>query len=76
MDELDALCLEHDKVTEPRGPYTSRGVPSKLRAADRKLRDGAQRLSLMTHSYPKKAEAALVVQAMNFLLLTGARGRK
>ena len=78
MDALDALCLEHDIVTEPRGPYTSRGKPALLRAADRKLRDSiiSQELHLPGKGYKKWDIAAAVVTAMNYLLWTGARGRK
>jgi hypothetical protein len=78
MDALDALCLEHDIATEPRGPYTSRGSPAKLRAADRKLRDEIlfRKLHLPGHGYKKWQIAAAVVTAMDYLLWTGARGRK
>ena len=75
MDKLDAACLTHDIATEPRGPYTSKGDPKKLRAADRALRNSALKLSLDPR-YPKTGAAASVATAMEFLLRTGARGRR
>lgn len=75
MDRLDAACLEHDIHTEKRGPYLSKGDPKKLRAADRALRNIAIQLSL-NPTYPKTAAAASVATAMEFLLRTGARGRR
>ena len=76
MDALDAACLQHDIVTEPRGPYTSKGDPRKLRAADRQLRNIATQLSMRTSTYPKKGAALSVAAAMDLLLRTGARGRR
>jgi len=75
MDDLDQACYRHDLVTEPRGPYTSGGNGSQLRAADRDLRDIALQLSMPWSSYPKKWAARQVVVAMEALLRTGARGR-
>lgn len=76
IDELDRACKRHDLVTEPRGPYTSKGVPRKLRAADKRLRDTALRLSMPWSKYPKKDTARAVVFAMEFVLRTGVRGRR
>jgi len=74
MDMLDKACLHHDLATEPRGPYTSQGKPSALRAADRKLLRRAEQLART--SYTPKWKAIAVAKAMRLLLLTGARGRK
>ena len=74
VDKLDQCCLKHDLVTEPRGPYTSGGDPKKLRAADTVLRNCAQRL--LRSNYQPSWIALAVVNAMNYLLITGARGRK
>jgi len=60
--------------TEPRGPYTSRGKPTALRAADRKLMRRADQL--IRAGYTPKWKAIAVAEAMRGLLLTGARGRK
>ncbi len=75
MDELDVACYKHDLVTEPRGPYTSKGDPRKLRTADEVLMKEAKRLSnpLLYHN---PGAAASVALGMSFLLSTGARGRK
>ena len=75
MDALDAACLQHDLVTEPRGPYLGKGNPRKLRAADRQLRNIALQLSINPR-YPKKGAALSVATAMDFLLRTGVRGRR
>lgn len=74
MDALDKAALEHDIVTEPRGPYTSKGNPRKLRAADRKLMHKAT--ALAASGYRPKWKAVAVAGAMAALLKTGARGRK
>ena len=74
MDKLDAAALQHDLVTEPRGPYTSQGEPKKLRAADRKLMLAAIRLR--NSGYRPRWVADAVIAAMAYLLKTGARGRK
>ena len=74
MDLLDRAALFHDKVTEPRGPYTSGGVPSKLRAADRRLLRVAK--GLLRQGYKPRWKAIAVIEAMEFLLWTGARGRR
>ena len=73
MDRLDRACLEHDLATEPRGPYTSRGDPAKLRAADRRLLKKTNRMILS--GYTPLWKALLVANAMEALLATGARGR-
>ncbi|AXH78478.1 MAG: hypothetical protein [Circular genetic element sp.] len=75
MDELDAACFQHDLVTEPRGPHTGKGNPMKLRSADRTLRNIALKLST-SPGYPKKGAALSVAAAMDFILRTGARGRR
>ncbi len=75
MDELDAACYRHDLATEPRGPYTSKGDPRKLRAADAVLMREAERLSNPL-LYRNPAAAASVALGMGFLLSTGARGRR
>lgn len=74
VDALDRAALEHDLVTEPRGPYTSKGDPRKLRNADRKLMLEAKRL--LASGYRPAWKAAAVAKAMELLLITGARGRK
>jgi len=74
MDRLDAACVKHDMVTEPRGPYTSGGDSSKLRAADRRLIRDAKKL--VKQGYQPKWVAEAIIKAMQFLLWTGARGRK
>jgi hypothetical protein len=76
MDELDAACYKHDLAVEPRGPYTSKGDPMKLRAADRRLMKVAKRLSNPLSGYHNPAAAASVALGMSFVLATGARGRK
>lgn len=73
MNRLDAAALEHDRATEPRGPYTSKGHGPALRAADRKLMRTAQRL-IWTKGEDRWACMA-VMSAMEGLLATGARGR-
>lgn len=74
VDRLDEGALEHDLVTEPRGPYTSNGDAKKLRDADRKFRNHA--LRLLATGYTPKWKAVAVVTAMDALLRTGARGRR
>lgn len=74
VDALDRACLQHDIVTESRGPYESKGKPSALRAADRKLLRRAE--YLLRHGYNPAWKARAVADAMRALLLTGARGRK
>ena len=68
IDELDEAAKRHDLVTEPRGPFTSKGDPRKLRAADKRLRNTALRLSMPWSKYPKKDTARAVVFAMEFVL--------
>lgn len=74
MDALDKACLEHDMVTEERGPYTSDGVPARLRAADRKLMRTCDKL--LAKGYTPAWMALTVRNAMQYLLWTGARGRR
>jgi len=74
MDALDRACLQHDLVTETRGPNTGRGNPAAYRAADRKLLRRAENLLRLGYNPAWKARA--VADAMRALLLTGARGRK
>ena len=76
IDELDSACRSHDIVTELRGPYTSKGDPRKLRAADRRLRDKALKLAAPWHPYKDKLLAAAVAAAMEYVLRTGKRGRR
>lgn len=73
MDQLDKAALQHDIVTEPRGPYLSNGDARKLRAADRKLMNKAR--ALVLSGYRPAWKAVAVAAAMEALLLTGARGR-
>jgi hypothetical protein len=73
MDSLDKACLKHDMVTESRGPYTSNGESSKLRAADRKLIRDAR--LLVKQGYQPRWVAEAIIKAMQYLLWTGARGR-
>jgi len=74
MDALDKACLQHDLVTETRGPNTGRGKAAAYRAADRKLLRRAE--FLLRHGYNPAWKARAVASAMTALLLTGARGRK
>jgi len=73
VDRLDRAALAHDKVTEPRGPYTGRGNPRKLRAADAKLMREA--IKLRNSGYRPRWVANAVIAAMAYLLKSGARGR-
>lgn len=73
MDVLDRACLEHDLVTELRGPYTSEGIPRKLRAADRRLLKRCNQL--IRSGYRPLWKAVAIANAMEALLATGARGR-
>lgn len=73
VDGLDKLCLEHDIWTEPRGPYRSRGKRNLLRAADRRLLNGAK--LLISQGYQPVWKALIVVAAMEALLTFGGRGR-
>lgn len=73
VDALDRAALAHDKVTEPRGPYTGKGNPRKMRAADRKLLRAA--IKLRNSGYRPRWVANAVISAMTYLLTTGARGR-
>lgn len=73
VNQLDRAALEHDRVTEPRGPYTSKGHGPALRAADKQLMLKARRLRF-TKGEDRWA-CLSVEQAMKALLDTGARGR-
>ena len=73
MDSLDKAAFAHDQVTEPRGPFTGKGNPRKMRASDRKLMNEAIRLR--NSGYRPRWVADAVITAMAFLLKTGARGR-
>jgi hypothetical protein len=73
VNRLDAAALEHDRATEPRGPYNSNGHGPALRAADRILMRKARRL-MWTPGEDRWACLA-VERAMKALLATGARGR-
>jgi hypothetical protein len=73
VNGLDAAALEHDLITEPRGPYLSKGHGPALRRADRILLRKARRL-LWTKGEDNWACLA-VIRAMEALLATGARGR-
>ena len=73
VDGLDKLCLEHDIWTEPRGPYRSRGKRNLLRAADRRLLNGAKLLKRQGYQPSWKVETVII--AMNGLLTFGGRGR-
>ena len=72
VDELDALCFQHDLDTEPRGPYKSRGKRALLRASDKRLIAGCKKLR---KKYPTDARIAMVIIAMEAMLHYGARGR-
>ena len=74
MDRLDKAALEHDLVTEPRGPYRGKDNPKAMRAADKRLLDAAIRLR--ASGYKPRWVADAVIAAMAYLLKTGARGRK
>lgn len=73
VNRFDRAALEHDRATEPRGPYTSEGHGPALRQADRILLRDARRL-LWTKGEDRWACLA-VIRAMEALLATGARGR-
>ena len=72
VDELDALCFQHDLDTEPRGPYKSRGKRALLRASDKRLIAGCKRL---LKKYPTDPRIWQVIVAMEMVLKHGARGR-
>ena len=73
VNGLDRASLEHDRHTEPRGPYLSRGKGPALRAADKALLNSARRL-LYSKGEDRWACIA-VIRAMEALLATGSRGR-
>jgi len=73
VNGLDRASLEHDRVTEPRGPYTSNGHGPALRAADRLLMREARRLRFVQGE--DRWACLAVERAMKALLATGARGR-
>ena len=73
VNGLDRASLEHDRHTEPRGPYLSKGFGPLLRSADRNLLREARRL---IYSPGEDRWACIaVIRAMEALLATGARGR-
>lgn len=72
VDELDALCFQHDLDTEPRGPYKSRGQRALLRASDERLIAGCRKL---LKKYPTDGRLHLVISSMQLMLDHGARGR-
>ena len=70
MNAIDAACIEHDIVTEPRGPHTGKDNPGKMRAADRRLIAACKKYWLVDPPV-----AAIIIAAMKAVLKTGARGR-
>lgn len=72
VDELDALCFQHDLDTEPRGPYKSRGKRALLRASDKRLIAGCKRL---LKKNPTDGRLIAVITAMEAMLRHGVRGR-
>ena len=72
VDELDALCFQHDLDTEPRGPYKSRGQKAELRASDQRLIRGCRKLQM---KYPLDPRLTAVISIMQYVLDRGARGR-
>ena len=72
VDELDALCFQHDLDTEPRGPYKSRGKRALLRASDKRLIAGCKKL---LKKNPTDGRLVAVIAAMEAMLRYGARGR-
>jgi hypothetical protein len=70
MNRIDAACLQHDRITEPRGPYLGRNNPRRMRAADRRLIAACRRYYM-----DDPAAAGVIIAAMNAVLATGARGR-
>jgi len=73
IDALDQLAFTHDLFTETRGPNRSNGERKKLRAADKDLLRGAKRL--LKKGYQPAWKAIAVINAMEFMLKTGIRGR-
>lgn len=71
VNKIDAACLKHDMVTEPRGPYRGKNDPKKMRAADRKLIADVKKCW-----YVDPPVASIIIAAMKGLLKTGARGRR
>ena len=71
VNEIDAACLDHDLVTEPRGPHSGKDRPWAMRAADQALIKACKRYR---HVDPPVASA--IIAAMKALLRTGARGRR
>ena len=72
VDELDALCFQHDLDTEPRVPYKSRGKRALLRASDKRLIAGCKKL---LKKNPTDGRLVAVIAAMEAMLRYGARGR-
>lgn len=71
VNNLDAAALQHDIVTEPRGPNTGKDNPKKMRQADRALIAACKKYR---KEDPRVAQAIII--AMQALLRTGARGRR
>ena len=71
VNKIDAAALQHDLVTEPRGPWTGKGKPSEMRRADRALIKACKK-----HRADDPRVANAIIIAMKALLRTGARGRR
>lgn len=70
VNRIDAACLQHDRAVEPRGPYTAKDNPRRMRAADRKLIAACR-----AYYMDDPPAAGLIIAAMHAVLATGARGR-
>ena len=73
VNGLDRASLKHDRHTEPRGPYLSKGFGPLLRIADRNIIREARRLIYSPGE--ERWVCIAVIRAMEALLATGARGR-
>lgn len=71
VNNIDAAALQHDLVTEPRGPWTGEDKPWKMRQADRALIKACKK-----HRMEDPRVANAIIIAMKALLRTGARGRR
>jgi hypothetical protein len=74
INALDRAARSHDMVTERRGPYTGRGSPAKMRAADRRLLAAAHRC--LKDGTAPRGDCLAVIAAMEYVLATGIRGRR
>lgn len=72
VDELDALCFQHDLDTEPRGPYKSKGRKAELRASDKRL---IRNCRMLLRKYPLDPRIHAVISIMQLVLDHGVRGR-